>query len=68
MNLNSTLPRAILKWLDSLDLAYSVRKVKHDLANGFIVAEILSRYYPNEINMFSFDNGLKIEKRKDNWE
>jgi hypothetical protein len=38
------------------------------LANGFLVAEILSRYFPKEINTYTFDNGLKREKRRDNWE
>ena len=62
------MPRQLIKWLDSLDLAYSVRNVRRDIANGFIVAEILSRYYPKEITIYSFDNGLKKDKRKDNWE
>ncbi|KRX05819.1 Calponin homology domain [Pseudocohnilembus persalinus] len=68
MNQNQTIPREIIKWLDSLDLAYSVRNVRRDLQNGFIVAEILSRYFPKEISIYSFDNGLKLEKKKDNWE
>jgi hypothetical protein len=28
----------------------------------------LSRYYPKEVNIYSFDNGLKKDKRRDNWE
>ena len=34
----STLPRDLIQWLDKLDLSYSVRNPKMDLANGFIVA------------------------------
>lgn len=68
MNQGETIPRQMIKWLDSLDLAYSIRNVRRDLANGFIVAEILSRYYPKEVTIYSFDNGLKKDKRKDNWE
>jgi CH-like domain in sperm protein len=39
-----------------------------DLSNGFIVAEILSRRYPKEFNIYCFDNGSNLEKKRDNWE
>ena len=52
MNSGQTIPRELIKWLDSLDLAYSVRNVRRDIANGFIIAEILSRYFPKEVNIY----------------
>lgn len=63
----SCLPREMLKWLNSLDLAYQIRNIRRDLANGFVVAEMLQRYYPKEVNIFSFYNGLNLEQKQDNW-
>ena len=65
---NQALPRQVIKWLDSLDLSFSVRNPRRDLANGFLVAEILTRYNKsNEISILSFYNSLSSDKKKNNW-
>ena len=41
------LRREVLRWLMSLDLSHTVaQNVRHDLANGYIVAEVCQRYFP----------------------
>lgn len=32
------------------------------------MAEIFNRYYPDDIEMYSIDNGKALDKRKNNWE
>jgi hypothetical protein len=53
--------------------------IQRDFANGFIIAEIFSKYYPSDVQMHSFDTGrckinfshrkgISIKNKLNNWE
>ena len=40
-----------------------------DFSNGFLVAEILARYYPSEVALHSFDPAAtNVARKRDAWE
>lgn len=47
----SALPREVWRWLQSLQLSVQVRNIRRDIANGYVIAEILSRYFPTKVSM-----------------
>jgi hypothetical protein len=61
------LPRAVLKWVQELDLNFSLKNPVRDLANGYLVAELMHRYHPSDIQLDTFSMGISEEARSDNW-
>ncbi|XP_072904136.1 spermatogenesis-associated protein 4 [Hemitrygon akajei] len=61
------LAREVIKWLQSLDLSFSFRHIKQDFCNGYLVAEIFSWYYPHDIDITVFNNGVSFPSKLKNW-
>ncbi|XP_051876162.1 spermatogenesis-associated protein 4 isoform X2 [Pristis pectinata] len=61
------LAREVIKWLQSLDLSFSFKHVKQDFCNGYLVAEIFSWYYPHDIDISAFNNGVSFPSKLKNW-
>jgi hypothetical protein len=59
--------REVLKWLQSLDLSTTIVNPRRDLANGYLMAEVVARFFPADVQMHSFDNVNSMERKKNNW-
>merc|ERR1719235_2286646 len=64
----SALPREVWRWLQSLQLSVQVRNVRRDISNGYVVAEVLSKYFPSKVQLHNFDKGSAIDKKLANWQ
>jgi hypothetical protein len=58
----------VVKLLQSLDLSKTIVNLKRDLTSGFLVAEIMNRYHPNEIKLHTYENGTLLACKTDNLE
>jgi hypothetical protein len=61
------LPRELIKWLQGLDLTFPIKDYRKELMNGYLVAEIFLRYYPGKIDIHSYENSNRQERRRNNW-
>uniref|UniRef100_I3IXU8 Spermatogenesis-associated protein 4 n=1 Tax=Oreochromis niloticus TaxID=8128 RepID=I3IXU8_ORENI len=61
------LPREVVKWLQTLDLAFYPKNVRRDFSSGYLVAQIFSHYYPRDFSLHSYDRGTSLSAKQWNW-
>ncbi|XP_031296215.2 spermatogenesis-associated protein 4 [Camelus dromedarius] len=64
---SSRLSPSVLRWLQGLDLSFFPRNISRDFSNGFLIAEIFTIHYPQDLKLSSFKNGTSLKVKLDNW-
>lgn len=58
----------VLKWLNSGDLQRLPRNLRHMLATGHVVAELINKYHRDACQPENLAPGGVVRERKENWE
>ena len=68
MTKRNPVTRNLFVWLRYLKLKkFRSERIRNDLANGYVVAEVLSKFFPAQISTHSFDLAIHSKAKKDNW-
>ena len=59
---------SLFSWLKCMKLhQFRPTRLRSDLANGCLIAEVLARFFPAQVSMHSFDRAISAAAKKDNW-
>jgi hypothetical protein len=59
---------SLFSWLKRLKLGkINPARLRTSLSNGFLIAEVLSRFFPAAISTHSFGTGVATATKRDNW-
>jgi hypothetical protein len=68
MTMQNPVTKNLFVWLKRMKLRrFRPERIRNDLANGYVVAEILSRFFPAQISTHSFDLAIHTKAKLDNW-
>lgn len=61
------LPFGLYKWIQTFDFGAPIVSVARDMASGYLLAQLLSKYYPAVFEMRTFVNQTSETVRDHNW-
>ncbi|GMH95870.1 hypothetical protein TrVE_jg5758 [Triparma verrucosa] len=68
MTKKNPVTKNLFVWLRMMKLRkFRAERIRNDLANGYVVAEVLSKFFPAQISTHSFDLAIHTKAKKDNW-
>ena len=66
--INDEQSREVYEWVDSFELSKIKRHIGRDFADGVLVGEIMSTFYPGMISLHSLLPKSSKKERLENWE
>jgi hypothetical protein len=55
-------------WIDSIPLSRPKRNIARDFADGVLVAEVVSHFYPKQVDLHNYPAASSVAQRKVNWQ
>lgn len=67
MTMDNNQLEELLKWIDSIPLSRKKKNIIRDFSDGVLMAEICAHFYPKHVDLFNYNEGLKVDTKIYNW-
>ena len=57
----------VYEWVDSFTLSKTKRNIARDFSDGVLVSEILKQYFPDLVDLHSYNSCNNTSKKAQNW-
>lgn len=57
----------IYKWVDAIPLSRRKKNLPRDFSDAVLMAEVVAHFFPRIVDLFNYDQGLKVETKVYNW-
>ena len=54
-------------WIDSIPLSRKKRNLVRDFSDAVLMAEVVSYFFPKSVDLFNYQQGLRVETKLYNW-
>ncbi|OHT07494.1 hypothetical protein TRFO_24231 [Tritrichomonas foetus] len=57
----------IYKWVDAIPLSRRKKNLPRDFSDAVLMAEVVAHFFPRLVELYNYDQGLKIDTKIYNW-
>lgn len=67
MSLSEEQLQELYIWVDSIPLSRRKKNLPRDFSDAVLMAEVVAHFFPRLVELYNYDQGLKIETKIYNW-